>query len=166
MEKILTGEGDKQFENLIKISQYYEQVKRYTEVFGEDKILILIFEDTVKDVKNTIKKILEFLEVKCDIPDTIEEKHNSFSEPLGSIGTSIAKNQTISKIAKKIIPNENREKLLRTILNKKGKKPELSIEVRRELHSLFHENVKKLENLLERSIPWPSAINEEFQKRD
>lgn len=165
MKKILSGEGDEQFERLIKTSQYYEQVERYFEVFGRDKVLILIFEETVKDVKNTIKTILEFLEVKCELPDTIEEKHNSFSEPLGSLGTSIVENQTISKIAKKIIPNKNREKLLRTMLNKKGKKPELPIEVRNELYIIFHDNVKKLENLLGHSVPWSTANNEGFQKR-
>ena len=60
------------------------------------------------------------------------------------------------KAEKLIFPDKNRENILRTILNKKGKKPKLSEETKMKLQNLFLEDVKNLENLLERSLPWPT----------
>jgi len=162
VEKFLDkNKNDEQLERLIYVSMYYEQVKRYLEIFGKENVKILIFEETVKDIKNTIKKIFEFLEVQAEPPENIEEQHSAaYSEPLGSIGTSIAQNKTISKIIKKILPGTKQEQLLRTLLNKKGEKPELLDTTKKKLQSVFHDDVKKLEKLLGRSLPWPTAKEE------
>lgn len=161
VEKFLDkNKNDEQLERLIYVSMYYEQVKRYLEIFGKENVKILIFEETVKDVKNTIKKIFEFLEVQAEPPENIEEQYSAYSEPLGSIGTSIAQNKTISKIIKKILLGTKQEQLLRTLLNKKGEKPELLDITKKKLQSVFHDDVKKLEKLLGRSLPWPTAKEE------
>ena len=161
VEKFLDkNKNDEQLERMIYVSMYYEQVKRYLEIFGKENVKILIFEETVKDIKNTIKKIFEFLEVQAEPPENIEEQYGAYSEPLGSIGTSIAQNKTISKITKKILPGINQEQLLRTLLNKKGEKLELSDTTKKKLQSVFHDDVKKLEKLLGRSLPWPTAWKE------
>ena len=140
----------------IPVSMFFEQVKHYLNIFGEKNVKILIFEETIRDTKTAIKDILEFLEIDIQIPENIEKQYNAYSEPLGGFGTSIAENRTISKIAKKIFPNKNRENILRTILNKKGKKPKMSEETKKKLQELFLEDVKKLEKLLDRPLPWPT----------
>jgi len=156
VEKFLDkNNNDEQLERMIHVSMYYEQVKRYLEIFGKENVKILIFEETVKDIKNTIKKIFKFLEVQAEPPENVEGQYAAYSEPLGSIGTSIAQNKIISKITKKILPGTKREQLLRTLLNKKGEKPELSDTTKKKLQSVFHDDVKKLEKLLGRSLPWP-----------
>lgn len=161
VEKFLDkNKNDEQLEKMIHVSMYYEQVKRYLEIFGKENVKILIFEETVKDIKNTIKKIFEFLGVRAEPPENIEEQYSVYSEPLGSIGTSIAQNKIISKIAKKILPSTKQEQLLRTLLNKKGEKPELLDTTKKKLQSVFHDDVKKLEKLLGRSLPWPTVKEE------
>lgn len=161
VEKFLDkNKNDEQLEKMIHVSMYYEQVKRYLEIFGKENVKILIFEETVKDIKNTIKKIFEFLGVRAEPPENIEEQYSVYSEPLGSIGTSIAQNKIISKIAKKILPSTKQEQLLRTLLNKKGEKPELLDTTKKKLQSVFHGDVKKLEKLLGRSLPWPTVEEE------
>ena len=83
---------------------------------------------------------------------------------VGCSSSNIAKNKTISTIVKKIFPNKNRENILHTILNKKGKKPKMSEEIKIKLQNLFLEDVKKLEKLLERPLPWPT-IKENSERK-
>ena len=148
----------------IPVSMFFEQVKNYLNIFGKENVKILIFEETIKDTKTAIEDILEFLGVKTQIPENFEKQYNAYSEPLGSFGTNIAKNKTISTIVKKIFPNKNRENILHTILNKKGKKPKMSEEIKIKLQNLFLEDVKKLEKLLERPLPWPT-IKENSERK-
>lgn len=146
--------SENQIKGLIKGSLYHNQVQRYFEVFDKNNVKILIFEETIKDTKKAIKEILEFLEIKNSSPKNIDEVFNSYSEPLGTLGTNIVKNKTINTISKKILPKSNREKILRTILNKKGKKPSLSETTRKQLEPVFYEDVKNLEKTLGKTLPW------------
>ena len=148
----------------IPVSMFFEQVKNYLNIFGKENVKVLIFEETIKDTKKAIEDVLEFLGVQTQIPENFEKQYNAYSEPLGSFGTNIAKNKTISTIVKKIFPNKNRENILHTILNKKGKKPKMSKETKMKLQDLFLEDVKKLEKLLERPLPWPT-IKEDSERK-
>ena len=148
----------------IPVSMFFEQVENYLNIFGKESVKILIFEETIKDTKKAIEDVLEFLDIERQIPENFEKQYNAYSEPLGGFGTNIAKNKTISKIAKKVFPNKNRENMLRTILNKKGKKPKMSEEIKIKLQNLFLEDVKKLEKLLERPLPWPT-IKEDSERK-
>ena len=148
----------------IPVSMFFEQVKNYLNIFGKENVKVLIFEETIKDTKKAIEDVLEFLGVQTQIPENFEKQYNAYSEPLGSFGTNIAKNKTISTIVKKIFPNKNRENILHTILNKKGKKPKMSEEIKIKLQNLFLEDVKKLEKLLERPLPWPT-IKENSERK-
>lgn len=153
-------ENNLQLEEAIHVSMYYKQVKGYLKIFGKKNIKILIFEEIIKDPENEVKKILKFLDVDSKPQDNIKEKYNAYSEPLGKIGTNIVKNKIINKIAKKIIPFEKGEWVLRTVLNKKGEKPVLSHYAEKKLENIFQEDVKKLENLLDRTLPWNSKERE------
>ena len=148
----------------IPVSMFFEQVKNYLNIFGKENVKVLIFEETIKDTKKAIEDVLEFLGVQTQIPENFEKQYNAYSEPLGSFGTNIAKNKNISIIVKKIFPNKNRENILHTILNKKGKKPKMSEEIKIKLQNLFLEDVKKLEKLLERPLPWPT-IKENSERK-
>jgi len=52
------------------VAKYSEQVKRYLDTFGKDRVHIIIFDDLVSDAPGTYRKILEFLGVDSDFqPD-------------------------------------------------------------------------------------------------
>ena len=62
IDMIKSGEG---FEpSLLRRGLYLEQLNNYWKFFGKEKILILGFNDLVKDSDNTLKKITDFLGVK------------------------------------------------------------------------------------------------------
>ena len=48
-----------------KIYNYYEQVKRYYDVFGKENVKIIFFEEFVQDKANTYNHVLQFLGLKA-----------------------------------------------------------------------------------------------------
>ena len=42
---------------------YYDNLKRWINIFGEDNVHIIIFDDFVKDVEKEYKKVCDFLEI-------------------------------------------------------------------------------------------------------
>lgn len=144
-------------EKIIRGSSYYLHVKQYLDIFGTDQVKIIIFEEFIKDPKKILKDIIEFLGLSSE-PPNLEEKNNSYSQPLGNVGEYIVGNSVINNIAKLLLPKTNREKLLRTLLNKKSKKPILSQEIRNKLSTVFVGDVTKLKLLLKRDLPWEESF--------
>ena len=70
---------------------YYEQVKRYFDLFGRKQVKVLIFEEFFKNRYEKIKEVLEFIDINADPPTNINETfHKSFipSNPIAHINNS------------------------------------------------------------------------------
>jgi hypothetical protein len=50
-------------ELFIELGQYYRQVKRYYEVFGKEKVMVILFDDLKNDLNQTLSSIFSFLEI-------------------------------------------------------------------------------------------------------
>ena len=145
------------YKHIIGPGFYYKPVKKFQEIFGPERVKIVIFEEYVQDTKKTVKDILEFLEVEAKLPENVNEEYNVYSEPLGKFGTSIVKNKLINKFAKKFLIKSKRQEILRTVINKKGKKPKMSDEDRILLKRIYKKDVLKLKELLGHELPWSTA---------
>lgn len=154
IDNFVNGEENPTLSSLIHVGYYYANVERYLEIFGKDKVKILIFEETVKDTRKAIEDLLTFLGHDSKVPDEVSKQHNAYAEPLGDIGKFLTKNRIIGKIGKKVIPKEKREAVLRTLTSKNTEKPRLTKKSRQELIKIFHNDVRNLEGLLERELPW------------
>jgi len=133
---------------------YYAKVKRYWEIFGSKQVKVLIFEEFIKDTKDSIKEILEFLQVDSKPPENFEEIYNPYQVPRGLISKKILTNKTISRFSDQLIPKSLKWKLKDAILVKNEKKPDLEKEDRLILENYYFDDVKKLQNLLKRRLPW------------
>jgi len=133
---------------------YTKQVKRYVDIFGTN-VLILIFEELIKNKKEKIKEVLDFLEVDAEPPIIeIEKVYNAYGVPRGKIGRYIFSSQTLASIASRIMPQSLKWKLKEKLILKKEEKPELEKEDRYALESFYLNDVKELQSLLKRKIPW------------
>ena len=142
------------YKKYIELGLYYENVKRFLDVFGNDKVMIIIFEEYIKEPEKIFRKILDFLQVKSEIPSIVGKTYNAYAEPLGNVGNKIIKNEIINRIAKKILSKELRVTLLRIITNKRGKKPSLSQDQRKFLENFYINDSTKLEKFLDYKLPW------------
>jgi len=133
---------------------YFEGVKRYLDIFSPKHVKIIIFEEWVKNPKNVITEILKFLEVEGLVYNLVEEVHNPFVAARGSFARYIIKNNTIKDFAQKHIPSSVRSMLREHVLTKKQEKPQMTTQDRKTLVDFYKDDVRKLENLLGRKLPW------------
>jgi hypothetical protein len=49
-------------------ARYVEQLRRYHELFGSERMLVLIYDDYLRDNVATVRSVLRFLEVDADVP--------------------------------------------------------------------------------------------------
>jgi len=146
--------GTEEFNKCIDPSLYSEQVKRYLETFGPNKVKILIFEEFIKNPKKIVKEVLDFLGLEGDPTDAIETTHNVYGVPRGKMGKFLLGSLTVKKLSLKLVPQSLRWKMRDKIALKKEEKPKLQDEDRLILESFFQDNVLKLKEMLGRDLPW------------
>jgi len=143
--------------HFLKYGIYSESVKRYLDYFGEKKIKIIIFEEFVKNKKLMLEEILRFLEKNHDINYLENKVHNPYRELRGSrIINYLRTNESQKKIIQKISPKTFRNTIKEKIFYKQQQKPEMNQRDREVLKNYYREDVEKLQNFLERKLPWPN----------
>jgi len=156
-----TEGGKKSFQQLITTKPsflesglYFSRVKRYLDIFGPKQVKILIFDEFIKEPKDSVKQILEFLQIDSETPKNFKKKYNEYRSPRGKISQKILVSDTISRIADKLLPKSLKWKLKEEIILKKENKPQLTKEHRIILENYYREDAKNLQNLLKRKLPW------------
>src|SRR5919109_2411298 len=64
----------------VEFGMYYEQVKRYFDIFGKEQVKVIIFEEFVKHPEQSINEVLTFLGVNYTVT-AIREQYNQYSVP-------------------------------------------------------------------------------------
>jgi len=62
----------------VEVGLYFENVKRYLDTFGNENVKIVIFEDMIKNPKDQLKEILDFLGVNYDAKNFDVKHANSY----------------------------------------------------------------------------------------
>jgi hypothetical protein len=133
---------------------YAAQVERYFDLFGADRVKVLIFEEFTRDTEAAVNDILKFLGVDGRVSDRLKTAHNSFAIPRGNLAKQLAANRVVSLAARSLLPSGIRGVLRQKLLYKKPAKPQLSQALAAALANLYREDVKALEKILGRSLPW------------
>jgi len=139
---------------------YYEDVKRYLDIFGKNQVKIIIFEELIKNIDATIKEVLDFLGVENKYFEFKPEVYNPYKKelsPLTFVVVKYLRNKTF--LLHKYVPSKVRQLVTDNMLYKKAKKPEMTEEERLKLIEYFREDVQKLETLLGRKLPWKNFHN-------
>jgi hypothetical protein len=143
---------------------YYQHLQRYFELFGREQVKIIIFEEWIQKPLETIHEILEFLEISEPLTNYDDPNHYSFedvkniigikSEPKNHISKYILEHQSVFNFFKLFFPLKNDEYIKNQILLKNSTKPKLKENDKIFLKNYFTEDVKQLEFLLKRELPW------------
>jgi hypothetical protein len=134
-------------------SRYAVQISPYIELFGREKILLLIFEDYISDPLRTLEKIIAFLGIS-DVPHDIDlslQNKSVGTTKLSQPAKSIRKTK-IYKVVAPLVP-----RLLRTYMKQRMsqqllERPKLSQELRRTLWLFVEDDVKRIEKLVGRRL--------------
>ena len=144
---------------------YFEQVQRYFDVFGRDRVLVLLFDDLTVQPGAVFKRVAEHIGIEPDQFGSMDlsEVHNSFN---------MAKFMTAYKIAgylglrTKLLPKSARQWLKQSPFLFDKKKPPVDEESRRYLQHIYGPDIVRLEELLGRKLPelrksWKSYVDTE-----
>jgi len=142
----------------VRGSFYAEKIKLYLDVFGKDKVKIIISEEFLKNVKSTVKNILNFLGIE-ELHDFDDSPKNYYQETQPVI-QGLVDNKIVRNIGYKIIPWRYRIKIAEKILWKTGEKPTMIQEDRTFLENIFREDVLETQKILDQKLPWFINKNE------
>lgn len=155
----------------VDLGMYYEQVKRYFDVFGRERVKVVIFEEFVKDPVGTVNEILAFLEVNHRVSQIDSNQYNPYS--LSRSRISVWFNAFIHWLHNKnlkpyktlhLFPDYMKVTLADRILFKNAPKPQMPAEARDFLQKVYHEDVIKLQELLGRTLPWSLLVPKNSNK--
>ena len=140
----------------VGVSSYYEQVKRYFDIFDREQIKVIIYDDFRQDTVGTMQSIYRFLDIDDSfIPNTKSRNRAGYWPKSMLLHKLINTPNAFLKFAEKVIPSRFYNKLLKNLKDyNKGPIPKIPTAVNADLAKNFAEKNKQLEDLLGRELPW------------
>lgn len=139
------------YQQYIDLGMYYQQVKRYKELFNQNQVRIYLQEDLRNNMSVVIKDLYNFIGVDDSFSPNFNIKHNVFSMPNNKLIHKLYASQIIRKTVSTIFPNTTKE-TIKNIFFKKTAKPTLDKNTFNHLVSLYKSDIKQLENLIGRNL--------------
>jgi len=128
-------------------SSYYIGLKTYIDTFGPENVLILIFEDWIKDKKGMLKRLFEFLEVSTTVSIDLEEQFNQKKGYKYLKALNFFRNPNIKQPIKRLLPQTWLDTLKDVLFGPKEINETINLEVYERLRGHFQEEVRQLESL-------------------
>jgi len=138
-------------------SFYYEPLKAYMDEFGKKNVKIYLYEDLKEKPLELIRDVFIFLGVDLNfVPLNIGKKYNVSKIPKSTFHKIFydltIRYNPIKPIAKKIFPENTKEKIKEISIKIFFKKPQLTFEIREKLKEVFKEDILKLQELIGRDL--------------
>jgi len=144
------------YQQYFLVSKYYEQVKRYIEIFN-DNCTVLFFDDLKSNPIVFMNQVYSFLGIDS-INDVDYKKYNQFVVPRNRFWKYMYSNSMVRVISKIFIPGSIRKAVKKAILPE-AKKPVINSELKNELIKYFKNDIIMLEQLLNVDLSkWYSEI--------
>jgi hypothetical protein len=157
---------------IIECGFYSHGVSKYLELFGSDRVKIIIFDEWTKDVINTLNAIVEFLNVNYKFDDSItirkDNTSRNDSRTNAFLNSVMRRSILLRRIYFQVLPSFARDLLrniyhgqasIRSSSSSSSSSPpplneSISNETRELLRDIYWEDVKELERILGRRLPW------------
>ncbi len=148
----------------VELGMYYEQVKRYFDVFGRQQVKVIIFEEFIQDPVKYVNEVLAFLGVNHRV-SKITGHYNPDSVPRNPLAVWIfgffrwlrTNNIRFYKVLS-LLPDSIVESAPEKILFKGTQKPKMDPKAVKFLREIYYDDVLKLQSLLGRPLPWHTVL--------
>jgi hypothetical protein len=138
----------------IQVGLYYNNLKRFFDLFGRDQIKVFLYEDLKNSPLIMLQDIFKFLKVDDDFVPDISVKHNQGLVPQNRpLHTFLRTSSPLKSFAKMLVPKAFRKHIKNQIhkINLTKPKP-LDQSTREEISKLFREDILKLQRLIKRDL--------------
>lgn len=102
---------------------YYDQIKRYMDLFPKEQLLILLFDEIKKDPAEVMRRVFTFLGVDPDFKPATEVVHNKTVIPRGPVARFILGKQKLISMFGQAIPKDFRQKVYESLFTSTGLPP-------------------------------------------
>lgn len=140
-----------------ELSLYYKQVKQYLDIFGVDRVKVVLYDELCENPEQLLHDTFAFLEVRENVVIDTSLRHNFAGVPKSRYLYSVLDNfirrpGVVAKGIKSLIPWRLRETLANKLMVILLRSVPIDAQVEAELKNYFAEDVKKLEDLLSRDL--------------
>lgn len=134
----------------IELGLYYEQVKRYMDLFPKNQILIFLYEDLDRSPNKFYTELFNFLKIPPSSLDT-KKRHNAATIPAYPTLNYLIRKTKVNYLAAKILPKKMKQIITESI-STTDKLPELMRNDIEELKKYFSSDIDKLQQLINRDL--------------
>ena len=135
-----------------EIGLYYQQVKRYLDLFGKDNVKIIFTEDMKKNAAQVVKELYEFIGVDSSfVPDTSTRYNEVFTPKYKNI-TWFLNKSGIRPLMKRLSPQVLKNIFVKVFYKGKGDKGEIPANAKQFMLEKFSEDISKLSVLLNKDL--------------
>ena len=140
-----------------KVGFYYQQLKRYYDIFDPGQIMVVLYDDLRRSVDNLLKDIFTFLKVDPDFNPDTSARPNVSGFPKSKLTHEMMRHlfltdNPIKRIGRKIFRDKFRRQTINNIRELNLEKRKMSQETRKELNQVFYEEIQNLEKLIDRDL--------------
>ncbi len=132
---------------------YYQQLKRYFDLFDRGQIKVYLYEDLRDNCPNLIQNIYRFIGVDDNFIPDLSRKNISGTPKSRIIHDLFTKDNLLKSLLKPLFPKQLRRNLADSAIRQNlGSKPVLSLATRHDLYQLYREDILQLQDLIQRDL--------------
>ncbi|MGB4930192.1 MAG: sulfotransferase domain-containing protein, partial [Chitinophagales bacterium] len=135
-----------------EIGMYYEQVKRYIDVFGKNNVKIIFTEDMKKNASAVIREVYEFIGVDPTFVADTSKQYNEVYTPKYKNLTWFLNKTGIRPIMKKFSPRVVKNMIVKMLYKGKSDKGEIPVEAKTFLKEKLSGDIQQLSILLNKDL--------------
>ncbi len=140
-----------------ELSLYYSQVKHYLDVFGPERVKVLLYEELFSKEEQVLREIFGFLGVKEDVSIDTSVRYNVSGSPKSRKLYSVLNNfifnpNRVEQHIKALVPQRLRVIWASKLIGAVTRPVPLDPEIEAQLKAFYKEDVGKLEDLLQRDL--------------
>lgn len=147
-KKSKSQKQDLYYQQYISLGMYYNQVKKYIDVFGAQNVYIIDYPNFCKNTKDVIKQVYDFLKLESSFISKSKIIYNSYAEPRFRFISNM-RHMIPRALLFKFLPKSVIEMIRRWVFVE-AKKPNLNITTSKILENIFKDDMKKLRVLIQK----------------
>ena len=129
-------------------SLYHDQLERYFEAFGRDRVGVYLYEDLKEKPAAVVRDVFGFLGVDSAHEPDVSARHNVSGVPRSGLLRALTRPGFPARVFKRYLPETVRGRLKKVVYAK----PKLSPAAREALNAGYREEISRLEGLLDRDL--------------
>jgi len=136
-------------------TDFPDQVKRYFNLFGRERVRIIIFDDLQKDLSAVCQGTLHFLDVSPYVAPISGARNANLDVRIAGLQRVLARPPRLFKIISRVLPSQLRIDISRSLSGwnlVERPRPTMHHELKRRLQREFEPKIQELSNLLNRDL--------------